>query len=65
MNQGGANVWPCRIRTHLGFRLQPDNMACIALRPKPQVTFKPIEQKDLHQFVPCYASKIPSGDLLP
>ena len=37
-------VRPCDIRTHSSFRLQPDNMARIAPRPRPQVTYKPIEQ---------------------
>ena len=59
------DVRPYGIQTHLGFGLQPDDMAHIALRPRPQVTFKPIEQKDLHQFLPRFTSGIPSGDLLP
>ena len=37
-------VQPYDIWTHLGLRLEPDNMAHIAPRPKPQVTFKTIEQ---------------------
>ena len=34
-------VRPC---AHLGLGLQPDNMAHIVPKPKPQATFKPIEQ---------------------
>ena len=37
------SVRPCDIQTHLGLRLQPDNMAHTVPKPKPQVAFKPIE----------------------
>ena len=35
---------PCDIQIHLGIGLQPNNMAYIVPKPRPQAAFKPIEQ---------------------
>ena len=43
-NQGGANVRPCHIQTHLGLGLQPDDMAHTVPKPRPHTGFRPIEQ---------------------
>ena len=32
-------VWPCDIQTHLGLRLQPNNMTHFVPKPRPQATF--------------------------
>ena len=37
------SIRPCDIQTHLGLRLQPDNMAHTVPKPRPQAAFKPIE----------------------
>ena len=39
----GAIVQPCDIQTHLGLRIQPNNMAHSVPKPKPQAAFRPIE----------------------
>ena len=58
MNQGGVIVRPYDIQTHLGLGFQPNNMAHIAPKPRPQVAFKPIEQMI---FINSYHATLPKS----